>query len=140
MKIYKMAERELNEIEEKTIKHFRYYYDEKKSFALIGEYVVAVLSDDYSGNLEHLKKETLDHISKVLSTPPDFNTYIMDDKFGLVEMNEGIYGISADILSREEIETREMDIVTALAIRSLCIEACENHSIIAINDEQLPLI
>lgn len=48
MKIYNTAQRALSETEEKTIAHFRYYNDNKKCFALIGSYVVVILSDEYS--------------------------------------------------------------------------------------------
>lgn len=132
-----MVQRNLSEIEEKTIEHFRYYYDNKRCFALIGDYVVAVLSDDNSANLEKLEQETLDNISHLLNTPPDFSTYVMDDMYGLVEMNYGIYAVSPAPLLEEEIESGEVEIATALAMRSLCLEACETGKIIAINDEEL---
>ncbi|MDE7422203.1 MAG: hypothetical protein K2N51_00660 [Lachnospiraceae bacterium] len=137
MQIHKVVQRNLSEIEEKTIEHFRYYYDNRKCFALIGDYVVAILSDDNSANPEKLKQETLDNISHLLNTPPDFSTYVMDDMFGLVEMNYGIYAVSPEPLSDEEISSGEVDIATALAMRSLCLEACEAGRIIAINDEEL---
>lgn len=137
MQIHKVVQRNLSEIEEKTIEHFRYYYDNRKCFALIGDYVVAILSDDNSANPEKLKQETLDNISHLLNTPPDFSTYVMDDMFGLVEMNYGIYAVSPEPLSDEEISSGEVDIATALVMRSLCLEACEAGRIIAINDEEL---
>ncbi len=137
MQVHKMVQRNLSEIEEKTMEHFRYYYDSKKCFALIGDYVVAVLSDDNSARLEKLEQETLDNISQLLNTPPDFSTYVMDDMFGLVEMNYGIYAVSRTPLSDKEIASGKVDIATALAMRSLCLEACETGKIIAINDEEL---
>ncbi len=137
MQIHKIVQRDLSEIEEKTINHFRYYYNNKKCFALIGDYVVVALSDDNSSNLEKLKQETLEKISQVLNTPPDFSTYVMDDRFGLVVMNYGIHAVSPEQLSDGEIETEKVKIATALIIRSLCLEACEAGNIIAINDEEL---
>lgn len=132
-----MVQRNLSETEEKTMEHFRYYYDNKKCFALIGDHVVAVLSDDNSASLEKLEQEALDNISQLLNTLPDFNTYVMDDMFGLVEMNYGLYAVSPAPLSDEEIESGKVDIATALAMRSFCLEACETGKIIAINDEEL---
>lgn len=132
-----VCKRNLSETEEKTIKHFRYYFDNKKSFALIGEYVVVELSDENSGNIEKLEQEALENVSQVLNYPPDFSTYVMDDMFGLISMNYGIYGISSAPLSNEEIESGKMNIDIALIVRSLCLEACENGKIIAINDEVL---
>lgn len=130
-----VCKRKLSETEEKTINHFRYYFDNRRSFALIGEYVVVELSDENSGNMEKLEREALENVSQVLAYPPDFSTYVMDDMFGLVSMNYGIYGISPEPLSDEETTSGKMNIAAALAVRSLCLEACENGEIIAINDE-----
>ena len=132
-----LCKRNLSATEEKTIEHFRYYFDNKKSFALIGEYVVVELSDENFGNMEKLEQEALEKALQVLNYPPDFSTYVMDDMFGLVSMNYGVYGISPEPLSDEEIESGKMNIAIALGVRSLCLEACENGKIIAINDEVL---
>lgn len=137
MQIYKTLQRALSETEEKTIEHFRYYYDNRKCFALIGEYVIAALSNENSASLEKLKQETLENISSVLNTPPDFSSYVMDDKFGLVKMNYGIYAVSPQILTDEEIKQGKVDFATALGLRSLCLEACEKGNIIAVVDEEL---
>lgn len=130
------SKRTLSEAEQKTIDHFRYYFDNKRSFALIGSYVVAALSEENSGDLEKLEQEALENISQVLRYPPDFTTYVMDDMFGLVSMNYGIYGVSPEILSKEELEAGRMEIASALGVRSLCLTACENGEIIAINYEE----
>ncbi len=132
-----LPKRNLSETEKETIKHFKYYFDNKKCFALIGEYVVVVLSDENSGDMEKLEQEALKNVSQVIKYPPDFTTYVMDDMFGLVEMNYGVCGISSEPLSNEEVEAGKMDISLALMVRSLCLEACENGKIIAINDEVL---
>lgn len=137
MQIYNTLQRSLSETEEKTIEHFRYYYDNRKCFALIGEYVIAALSNENSASLEKLKQETLENISSVLNTPPDFSSYVMDDKFGLVKMNYGIYAVSPQILTDEEIKQGKVDFATALGLRSLCLEACEKGNIIAVVDEEL---
>ncbi len=137
MQLHKIVQRDLTETETKTIQHFQYYYDSKKCFALIGDYVVAVLSDDNSGSLEKLSQEALDNMSQVLNTPPDFTTYVMDDMFGLVTMHYGIHAVSSNPLSKEEISSDKVEIATALTIRSLCLNACESANIIAIIDEEL---
>lgn len=137
MQVHKTVQRNLSETEEKTLNHFRYYFGNRKCFALIGDYVVAELSDENSGSLEKLVQEALDNISQLLKTPPDFTTYVMDDMFGLVAMNYGIYAVSPEKLSDEEIASGKVNIATALAVRSLCLEACEAGKIIAINDEEL---
>ena len=109
---------------------------------MIGDYVIValssdnILSNDTSVRLEKLKQEALDNMSQIMHTPPDFTTYVMDDKFGLVEMNYGVYGVSQEMLSEEELEAGEVNIATALVIRAMCLEACEAGSIIALNDEE----
>ena len=137
MQIHKTIQRNLNETEEKTIKHFRYYFDGKKCFALIGDYVVVELSNENSGNLEKLEQEALDNMSHLLNTPPDFTTYVMDDSYGLLAMDYGIYAVSPEQLSEEETASGQVTIAAALDIRSLCLSACEAGKIIAINDEEL---
>lgn len=137
MQIYKTLQRALSETEEKTIEHFRYYYDNRKCFALIGEYVITALSNENSASLEKLKQEASENISSVMNTPPDFSSYVMDDKFGLVKMNYGIYAVSPQILTDEEIKQGKVDFATALSLRSLCLEACEKGNIIAVVDEEL---
>lgn len=117
---------------EETINRFRYYFDNKKSFALIGEYVIAELSDENSNDMKKLEQEALENISQMLQCPPDFSTYVMDDMFGLVRMNYGIYGVSSEPLSDEEISSGKMNLAGALIVRSLILEACENGKIIAI--------
>lgn len=135
--LHKIAQRILSETEEKTVEHFRYYYDNKKCFALIGDYVVAVLSDDNSADLEKLKQEASDNMVNVLNTPPDFGTYVMDDQFGLVEMNYGIYAVSQEQLSDSEIKSGRMTFAAAYPLRCLCMEACRNGTVIAIYDAEI---
>lgn len=137
MQIYRSVQRNLSETEERTINHFRYYFDNRKCFALIGDHAVIELSDENSGSPEKLEREALDNISQLLGTPPDFSTFVMDDMFGLVRMNYGVSAISPSPLSDQEIASGEMNIATALDVRSLCLEACGSGRIIAINDEEL---
>lgn len=137
MHTHKIVQRDLSEAEKNTISHFRYYYDNRRCFALIGDNVVATLSDENSGSLEKLVQEALDNISQLLNNPPDFTTYVMDDMFGLVGMDYGIYAVSPEKLSDEEIASGKVNISTGLAMRSLCLEACEAGKIIAIIDEEL---
>ena len=137
MQVYKIVQRNLSEIEEKTIEHFRYYFDNKKCFALLGDYVIAMLSDDNSKNLEKLQQEALENSGHLLNTPPDFSTYVMDDRFGLIVMNYEIYGVSAETLSDEDIESNKVNVATALVVRSGCLDTCDAGKIIAICDKEL---
>lgn len=137
MQVYKILQRNLSETEEKTMNHFRYYFNNKKCFALIGDYVIVALSDEHSNNLEKLKQEASENMAHLLNTPPDFTTYVMDDMFGLVVMDYEIYAISSAPLSDEEIASGKVNIATALAMRSLCLEACKTGEIIAINSEEI---
>lgn len=127
--------RSLSEAEIGTIEHFRYYFDNKGCFALIDTYVIVGLSLTNAGNVKKLEQEALEKISQVLNYPPDFRTYVMDDQYGLVEMNYGVYGVSSEPLSDEEIASGKMSLGSALVVRSLCLEACESGKIIAIIDD-----
>lgn len=135
MPVYKMTEKALTEAQENTIRRFRYYYDCKKCFALIGDYAVAVLSDEFSGQTEKLEREARENLSALLNVPPDFSTYVMDDQFGLLGMEYGVYAVSPEKLSEEELASGKVSIQTALAMRGFCLEACEAGRILAINDE-----
>ena len=137
MKLYSFVQRELSETEKKTIEHFRYYYDNRRCFALLGDYVIAALSNENSGDPEKLKQEALENSAQLLNYPPDFTTYVMDDRFGLVEMNDGIYAVSKEPLSEEEIQADRVEIGTALVTRSFCLEACEAGNVLAIVDEEV---
>lgn len=137
MRLYTMTESALTEVQENTIRRFRYYYDCKKCFALFGDYAVAVLPDEFSGQTEKLAREARENLSALLNIPPDFSTYVMDDQFGLVEMACGIYAVSPEKLSEEELAAGKVSIRTALAMRGFCLEACEAGLILAINDEEL---
>ncbi len=137
MQLYKIVPRALSETETKTIEHFRYYYNRKKCFALIGDHVAVTLPDGLSRDLDRLMQEARDRMSRLLDAPPDFSTYVMDDAYGLVAMGEEIYAISPEPLSAEETEGGKVSIATALAIRSLCLDACSAGQIIAVNDEEL---
>lgn len=135
MPIDQLMDKALTETQEETIRRFRYYFDCKKCFALIGDYAVAVLSDEFSGRTEKLVQEARENLSALLNIPPDFSTYVMDDQFGLVEMACGIYAVSPEKLSEEELAAGKVSIKTALAMRGFCLEACDAGLILAINDE-----
>lgn len=137
MRLYTMTESALTEAQENMIRRFRYYYDCKKCFALVGDYAVAVLPDQYSGQVEKLEQQARANLSALQHIPPDFSTYVMDDQFGLLGMACGIYAVSPEKLSEEEIASGKVSIRTALAMRGFCLEACEAGTLLAINDEEL---
>lgn len=128
--------KELSEAEKRTIEHFRYYFDERRCFALIGEQVVVELAEEHAGSLPELAREAVEKMRALIDTPPDFSTYVMDDEYGLVVMDYGVYGVSRERLTLEEIDSGSMDLAGALAVRSLCLEACERGRILAINEDE----
>ncbi len=137
MQVHKLVDRNLSEIEKGTIEHFKYYFNNKRCFALLGDYVIAGLSDENSNNLDELKREAQKKMNSLINTPPDFSTYVMDDRFGLIVMNYEIYGVSAETLSDEEIESNKVNVATALVVRSGCLDTCDAGKIIAICDKEL---
>ena len=138
MNIHKLDPRPLTQKETEVIEHFRYYFDFQKTFALIGPRTAAVLGESRAEdgeNLASLRQAALGAMSVLLESPPDFSAYVMDDGFGLAEMDFGIYAVSPSPLSDEEIAANRMGVAAALAARSACLEACSAGEIIAIVDE-----
>ena len=80
------------------------------------------------------EQEARENMVQLRNTPPDFSTYVMDDGYGLVEMNYGIYAVSSRPLSDKEIEEGKVSLGTALAVRGFGLAACEKGQVIAIND------
>lgn len=137
MQIHNMINRAFSEAEAAAIEHFCYYFDGRRCFALIGEQVVVELAGENSGDLAKLTQEAKACMQGVVSTPPDFSTYVMDDEFGLVNMSYGVFGVSREKLAAEELESGHMNIAGALAVRGECLEACQRAEIIAIYDPGL---
>ena len=133
MKIHTIVQRELSKTEKQTIAHFCYYFDDKACFALLGDYTIVALSAENACDLELLRQEALENMETVRNTPPDFQTYVMDDSFGLVAMNAGVYGVTPEQLTDEEVQAGRMGVATALGVRGQCLELCHAGEIIAFN-------
>ena len=95
------------------------------------------MPDEFSGQAEKLEREARGNLSALQNLPPDFSTYVMDDQFGLLRMACGIYAVSPEKLSEEELASGKVSVKTALAMRGFCLEACRAGTILAINDEAL---
>ncbi|MGI6743242.1 MAG: hypothetical protein ACOX4O_06255 [Eubacteriales bacterium] len=138
MKLIKSAEREFTKIEEETIAKFRYYFDEKTQFALIGEKTVVGFSKEGDLDEEKATKLVKKSTRKALSSHPDFSAYTMDDDYGLVILScGGIFIRSEDILSDEEIESGDVNLGRAVSLKNEALDCCENPEIIAfvLNDQ-----
>lgn len=135
MRIFELAA-ELSPAAAKTVEHFRYYFDRKRCFALLRGQVVIELPDGLRGQAA-LEQEARERMERLLQSPPDFSTYVMDDSFGLVIMDYGVMGISEEVLPEQDIADGEMNLGTALAVRSRCLAACAAGEIVAIVDEEV---
>ena len=133
MNVYKYCNRELTEKENDMINHFTYYVASKDPFCLISENTVIVFKpDDIDGKTdEEIEEFALDNINEMLSSHPDFTSFIMDDGYGLVSMMNGIFGIT-EKLSEKEVEADEFDFVTALTVRGNILCDCENNGVLAL--------
>ncbi len=132
MKVVKLVERELKEVEKETIQRFQYYLEEAQ-FALIGNHVIVMLDDKVNATVEELKKVVKKEANRVMSNHPDFAKYGMDDGYGIVVMGKwSVVGVSSQELSDEEKKKEEVGLGTALVIRAEMMECCDNLNIIAL--------
>lgn len=133
MKVVKLVDRELREVEEETIRKFQYYFESKTQFALIGDHVIVPLYEDSETNIENLKDAVEKATDEVMSHHPDFAKYGMDDDYGIVVMGKwSVVGVSSQKLSDEEKKKEEVGLGTALVIRAEMMECCDNLNIIAL--------
>lgn len=133
MKIVKnTTQQALTEAELTTIDGFDYYFDGKRDFALIDDRVVVILPKGSAQ--EQLERESYvqNAAEEVLSSPLDFQSYIMDDGYGIVMIGEGQVIVRTEAKADDtEREQGEMELSRALALRSEGLHACENLHIVA---------
>lgn len=133
MKVVKLVDRDLKEVEEETIQKFQYYFERKMQFALIGDHVIVPLYNDSKKNTEELKEDVEKAADEVMSHHPDFAKYGMDDGYGIVVMGKwGVVGVSSQKLSDEESKNEGVSLGIALVIRAEMMECCDNLNIIAL--------
>lgn len=133
MKIVKYCDRELTEKENDLINHFTYYVASKDPFCIISDNSVIVLkNDEIDGKTDdEIKEYALDNIDEMLSSQPDFTSFIMDDGYGLVSMMNGIFGIT-EMLGEKVTEDDEIELGTVLEVRENILDACENNGVLAL--------
>ncbi len=133
MKIVKYCDRELTEKENDLINHFTYYVASKDPFCIISDNSVIVLkNDEIDGKTDdEIKEYALDNIDEMLSSQPDFTSFIMDDGYGLVSMMNGIFGIT-EMLGEKVTEDDEIELGTVLEVRGNILDACENNGVLAL--------
>ena len=123
MNVYKYCNRELTEKENDMINHFTYYVASKDPFCLISENTVIVFKpDDIDGKTdEEIEEFALDNINEMLSSHPDFTSFIMDTEDNIIILDV-----------RTEVEADELDFVTALTVRGNILCDCENNGVLAL--------
>ena len=79
--------------------------------------------------LEKCVEETTEEI---LSSHPDFETFFMKEKYGIVAMQDyKVLGFTAGSLSEDEEKKERIDFGRALTIRAEMMKACEDLRILA---------
>lgn len=133
MKIVKnTTERELTEAQLATIDGFDYYFNGKRDFALINDHVVVILPNDRVQKQIERESYVQNAAEEVLSFHPDFQSYIMDDGYGIVMIGEGhVIVRTENKIDDTEIKEGEMALPRMLALRGEGLQACENLHIIA---------
>lgn len=127
MKIEKLVERELTKEEIESIKRFRSYTD-VISFACLRSRVMVMLEGEFDGDTEAMKKKALECMNEAISTPPDFDTFELDDGNVLVLLPSGVCAISE--------EPCEPGFAVYINLRGECLKAADNMEVIAVAYEE----
>ena len=124
--------RELSKAERFTLDYFLGCMDGQVAFALIGRQAVIILDDVDSSAEEDALREALEEAAdETLSNPPDFETMVTDDGYGIVIVGRlGI--VTAARLGEEDRKGGRMAVGTGLALRNAALSACENAELIAV--------
>ena len=103
MKTVKMVDRDLNEAEVSTIERAMRLFLGENQFALIGENVIVPFENDDCSDPEMLEKCVEETTEEILSSHPDFETFFMKEKYGIVAMQDyKVLGFTAGSLSEDE--------------------------------------
>lgn len=124
--------RELSNVERFTFDYFLGCMDGQVAFALIGSQTVIILEDIDSSAGEDALREALEEAAdETLSDPPDFETMVMDDGYGIVIVGRlGI--VTAVKLEEDLLESGRMAVGVGVALRNVALSACENAELIAV--------
>jgi len=127
-----LAGRDLTEGERFAIDRFSYYYDEGRSFVVIGDNAVVVMPIGDEKSHEEIIQCAKDAMAGIAGSHPDFSSYIMDDGNVLIEMNYNVYSVAdgkeEGLAERDE----KVPIGTAVSVREYCLRAAERNEVIAI--------
>ena len=141
MKTVKMVDRDLNEAEVSTIERAMRLFLGENQFALIGENVIVPFENDDCSDPEMLEKCVEETTEEILSSHPDFETFFMKEKYGIVAMQDyKVLGFTAGSLSEDEEKKERIDFGRALTIRAEMMKACEDLRILAFVVFDLSLI
>ena len=132
MTVIKLVDRALTKEEKLTIEKGEYYTGGKAAFACMGKGVTVELQCSACADIETLKEHTARGINEMLSQPPDFSAYVMDDGYAMVFMAGGVAAMSLKKLDDAVIESGKVPMSTALSLRKRCIDACARGEVIAI--------
>ena len=124
--------RELNEQERFTLNYFLGCMDGQVSFALIGSQTIIMLGEVTSEDSEETIREALEESAdETLSNPPDFETVVMEDGYGIVIV--GRAGIVTDgKLDDKNAKDGKMNVGLAVLLRNIALADCEDAEPIAV--------
>ena len=118
--------RELNETERFTLDYFLGCMDGQVSFALIGSQTILMLGEVTPEDSEETIREALEESTcETLSNPPDFETIVMEDGYGIVIV--GRAALVTDVkLDDKNVKDGKMDIGLAVLLRNIALADCED--------------
>jgi len=130
VKITIIANRELTAGEQFAIDKFSYYFNNQKTFAVVGDNtVIAITKQAAHDEIIEICRQSM---QSLLNTHPDFSSYIMDDGNVMVGMLYDVLSVidgqKAGLLPTD----KKVPVNIALAARSHCLMAAKNCSVVAI--------
>lgn len=128
MEIRKWIDRELTDAENSSIAHFNYYFNNEHNYALLEKEVVLLLP----GNRQIDRNLVTENKNEALRRHPSYNSYVMEDGFGLIVVANLLLGITNHKLTNDELDEGIVSLSSALQVRKRCLEACKLGRVLAI--------
>ena len=126
MKIRKLTERQLTEGELCTVERICRYTDNTSSCALIGDRVAVFIENEIASDTDGAMYSVKKIAEQALSSPPDFDEYLMDDGFGVITMCGGelIVISETEITPKRRTSDGSLKLDVCLKLRMAGLEAC----------------
>ena len=111
-----------------TLQHMMHYVNKARPVTLLAERC-AVIVHSGSSETDEVLRASAEQAQEVAGSMPDFQTFVMDDRCGLVWLTNGP---AAVFIPKEEVNgAKEIPFGMAFEYRFAGLEACERNEVIA---------